>query len=387
MKSFLMAAPLSIFLLPSAVSSQTKLVDSPGWYAIKTTIPGNVSSCTPIYKPYSKQPRRMSVSPFMRIDGETAFPEQVTTILVSASPENDDWVIRVSVVFGDLYSHGKKRIATRRIPVGESTSIEELAQFGIRPFEVSIVAMGPATAVQPDVTNSLAAIEVVDVQLGIVPRPHVITLKNLSSIDVQSLEFGTYTGSALHALATPRGTWDRPLLKAHSTGQVSFPSNLGPNSNHDPCVPAQSQSIEFRSVVFADKSHEGNPFWAASYSAVVVGNRLQIESVLNLIQHALATTSPDSPLKVSRFKESALALDEKVPAGSLQGLNAAFPSLDDPESGLVGHARAGMDEAKCDLLEDLAKFERDEKEKPAGSFTEWLQKEKEKYERWRSKLQ
>ena len=71
----------------------------------------------------------------------------------------------------------------------------------------------------------------------------------------------------------------------------------------------------------------------------------------------------------------------------MQGLNAAFPSLNDPESGLISHARAGMDMVKCDLLDDLAKFERAGKEEPANSFPAWLQKEKEKYEKWRSTFQ
>ncbi len=385
-KLLLVAAFLTISL-GVALFSQTKLDNSSAWYAVKITYNhGNVGICAPIYKPY-KGAIRQSVSPTMRINTKTNPEEQVTTILVSAAPESNDWAVRVWVVFDGLYNQGKKRIATRRIRIGESTPIEELAQFGVIPFEVSIVAMAHAAAVKPEVVNALASIKVLDVQLSEVPAPYVITIENLSSKDIQSIEIHSFKGDALGAQGAPSGTWDRPLIKAHGTGRVSFPSEFVGNLPKDPCASDQSQLIKFSSVVFSDGSYEGTPVWPALQKAMAIGSSLQVGKVLALIHDALVAPKLDGLRTLNQFKESALALDEIIPPGSFQGLNAAFPSLKLPESGLVDHARAGMDRVKRDLLHDLVKFERPGKEEPAVPFLTWLQKEKDKYERWRSTLQ
>lgn len=389
MKLCLIAVLLMILFTPSMVLSQTKAPDSTQWYAIKMSYPGLATgpgpgtSCMPVYT--HKEPIRTSVSPMMRTSTENDPTNSVTSILLTAAPKGDDWELRVSVVFGGLYNQGKKRIATRRVQLGETIQIEELAQVGLRPFALSVVPLQHGDAVQPELINDLQTIKVAGFEVSAIPTPHILTVKNLSDKDIQKLQINILFGADLRAERLPTGDWNQPLIKAHGTRKILIPSNLGTAGAPDPCA-AQLLSLRFASVIFADGSYEGEPFWAASQQATVVGNRVQLGKVLSLIDEALTTPEPDPAQILQRLKASAMTLDESVPAEGLHGLNVAFPTLADPETNLIGHARAGMDKVKCALRDDLNRLERTEATELSSAFPAWLQKEKEKYQRWRATL-
>jgi hypothetical protein len=320
----------------------------------------------------------------MRTNNEANPSEQVTTIILKALPRADQWEVRVSVVFDGLYDQGKRLIAKRHVQLGENATLDELSEVGLLPFAVSVVERKLSPVLSPELVNNLGLIAAAELEVGVVPYPHVVTVKNLSDKDIQTLQIDISRGGRLAAESTPTGSWDKPLIKAHGSQKIRIPSDLSTPGATDPCINEQRLSIKFVSAIFADHTFEGEPYWAASQKAADAGSGVQLDKVLRVIEAAQSSNDSDPAQIVRQMKEAARALDETVPTGTLQGLNNAFPSLNDPESNLISHARFGMDKVKCDLLDDLKIFDRLEAAKLPETLPDWLKKEKVKYERWRA---
>lgn len=325
-------------------------------------------------------------SPLIVIRRAAKDSERVSLIAISTVLEGDMWKVLVSVTFGEFYDQGKKQIAAYRVHEGEKARIKELAQYGLKPFDVSIVRVKRVRAIQPEIVNQTNSIAVLSVKATVLPLPYRIIIKNTSVKAVQALEITAYKERKMLFLTWSSGTWNHPLIGAGREHNLEMPSDGWPEGfSPSEYLPDQSQIIEISTVVFADGTYEGKPFLAGVQRAGMLGNRLQLDRVLPLIQNALDATDFNSAL--SRFKEAVSALDEIVEHASSEELTSQFPTLSEGEKdNLLIFAKAGLRQVKSDVASAIAEFERSLGQAANSEFKAWLDKEKEKYEKWRSKL-
>jgi hypothetical protein len=138
-------------------------------------------------------------------------------------------------------------------------------------------------------------------------------------------------------------------------------------------------------VVFTDGTYEGKPYPAAIKRAEDIGHRQQLDKVLSLIDAALVAANTDSA--IGEFKAAVSSLDIVAGSTSLDQIESEFPTLNaDQKRNLMNSVRGGLHVVKRCLTLDIAELERGPKQTSNSASRHWLEKEKEKYERWRSKL-
>lgn len=387
----MLAAIITLFLALSFCSysavCQTQEEDSLNGYALHVTYHDFTIFFVPMYGPKHEggggfTTLKSLVNKRVAKDSERVSYIDVVTIL-----QGDLWRVTVSVKFGEYFDQGKKQIATYQIREGEKVKIKELAQYGIEPLDVSVIKIERALAVQPAVINRTSSIVVVKVKAGALPLPYRLVLKNTSDKDVDALEIVTSNGRGESSLKWPEGTWDRPLIKAGQDYKIEMPSEKEYKSLPASAYLAeQLPIIEINTVVFTDGTYEGKPNLAVWQRAAALGNKLQLDRVLLLIQNALDTVDADSALE--QFKDAVSSLDEIAKPESIEEFKSQFPNLsEDQKTTVLNIMRRKLHDIKFGLNQGIADFERESRQTVSSSFKDWLEKRKEMYERWRSKLQ
>jgi hypothetical protein len=306
-------------------------------------------------------------------------------INLAAARHGDEWDLSVSVT---LPKEETKRLAFARLQEGEKIKVEKFLDYDLRPSEVSIVKIDPVRALEPEIINLTSSIEVSSIKATIVPVPFRLVLKNNSNKPVRGLEINTYKGTTRRYLAWPEGSGDRFLIEAGGTYQVDMSSDAGYRLvAPEEYEPSQTDRVEIATVVFADGSYEGNSNLAQILGAKTIGTRIQLERVLPLIAKALDSTGADDAQVLVNFKEALSSLDVSVQPSYSDELRNRYPTLDENElKGLDGSIGWGLQQVRSWTLSDLSKFTREAGKDPTASVRDWLTKEKEKYEKWRSQL-
>jgi len=314
--------------------------------------------------------------------------EQVSLVWVAAHSEGEAWRIKVSVVRGEFYDGGEQEVATYTVRENEKVKIVEVGEFGVDPFEVSIVRVVQAAAAQPAVRNKTQSIEVLSVEAGLIPSPYRLALSNRSHKRVLALEVRTYSGERMLLLMWPDGTWDRPLMEAGGTCEVEMPSAGGGQTTAYGYVPEQSTSVEVTTVVFEDGTYEGEPYLAAVTRAERVGSKTQLGRVVPLLRTAReAADGGDLKSVLVGLKEDVSRLGEDAGAAQLKELQNRYPTLsDEGKRNLANFLRTGLHKVKTAVLKDIEAFERGTRPASGGAVGEWLLKTRERYEKWLSAL-
>jgi hypothetical protein len=389
MKAYLKLAALFLvlFLYPYGADSQAQEKDALNGYAIHVTYRDLTIMFQPMYGSKYQGAGGFTTSSTLVVKRAAEDSERVSYISVAAMIQGERWSVTVSLKFGEFYDKGEKRIATYQIREGEKAKVKELAQYGIEPIDVSVVKVVRTPAIQPKVINRTNSIVVVNVKTGDLPLPYRIVLKNISDKPVQALEVVTSNGKGMFALKWPEGTLDGPLIGAGQEYQLEMPSEREYRSLPTGEYAAeQFQIIEINTVVFTDSTYEGNLKLAMLQMAKNLGNRVQIERILSLIQGALGTTSDDESA-FDQFKRDVSALDEFVDAALFVELMSQFPTMDEQQKDNMRRiVRRNLHDIKGGLSRSIADFERESSQMTDKSFKAWLKKIKERYEEWRSNL-
>jgi hypothetical protein len=301
--------------------------------------------------------------------------DQVSMIYVSAAPEQDAWRINVSVVKGEFYDKGEQDVATFLVRENEKVTVKEMQQFGVKAFDISIVRVNRAAAIQPEVKNRTESIAVMNVEATILPAPYRLSMKNLSNKNVLAVEVDTYAGEQMLQLQWPQGGWEHPLIEPGATYEMEVPSKGRGHTNADGYSPEQSTSIEVSAVVFTDGTYEGKPYLAAVTKAQVAGSKTQLTRVLRLL------AGPDRN-SVTTLKEAVSLLSENSDPDQLAKVQRQFSMLSQVEkNNLANFERAGLHNVKASLLKEIGTLEG-----ASQPPKEWLAKTQDKYERWLAAL-
>jgi hypothetical protein len=312
--------------------------------------------------------------------------DQVSEVYVTAFSDGNVWRIKVSVVKGEFYDKGEQDVAKYLVREGEKVTVKEMEQFGVRPFDVSVVRVNPAAASQPEVRNRTESIVVTKVEATLVPTPYRISLKNLSQKSVLALELNTYSGERSIALKWPQGWWEHPLIEPGGTHDEYLVSAGSGQATTYGYVPGQSTIIEVSTVVFTDGTYEGKPYLAAGTKAQTVGSKTQLRRVLQLLQSVQESTAELDENALTGLKKSVSLLSEELEPNQLKEVQDEFPTLDEGGRQNLGNfQRTGLHMVKADLLKEIETFEKTGQQQ-RSVLIKWVSKTQEKYERWLSAL-
>jgi hypothetical protein len=384
MKTLLIIPSLLLSLIP--LHQQQRESNSPETlYAMKITFQ-NYAELQPIFVHIQKKDGRVWGG-FSRLSADRLMRavvperERVSSIEGMVELVGEKWSINFSVIVGPLVDQEPQRIASYTLNFGETAVVNELSKFQIEPFSISIVKISTRPVPNPLVINDTSSIEVTKVVVSEIPQAYRVTLKNLSKKPVRAISVETLSGASSNSYATRQGSWDRPLIDSEGSYELlvhsssSYYKQIATNEYE----PNQSDRIRISGVLFDDWTYEGPPFLASSGMAQTVGERLQIQRALKLIESALANPS----VTVQELKASAGRLQNAVSSSDLLHLKDKFPTLNNLEVIEIQSAVYGCRTVKTDLLVDLTKLPDVTSD---AAFRTWLRQEKTKYEKWLSTL-
>jgi hypothetical protein len=266
---------------------------------------------------------------------------------------------------------------------GGKVAVQGMMKFGYEPMEFAVVNVKPAPLVAPEAMSRIPSVAVVSVEIKQSNFPsYNLTLRNLSEKDITHLEIQTFKENRLTSSRWPREDFNRPLVKAGETYEVTL-SAMGGQKTPDGFTPSPPQQLVVTTAVFKDKSYEGDPQQAARFLAMLHGQKLQIKRALALLQYG-----PDAPANLENFKQQVSLLERSASQEMIDEVFASFPGRTPRwNEGLKAYMESGMGEVRKELLSDTEKYG----QTIAGgagskSFDAWLGELRQKYEAWLSRL-
>src|SRR6266550_2315155 len=112
----------------------------------------------------------------------------VRSVRVVSRVESDRVRVVVSVQRGAQFNDTQDLVADYIAKEGEKTWIETLKQFGVEPFQITLVRITPSMASPPSVSNKTNSIEVVSIEASDSTLPgYTLVLRNGSARSVKAL--------------------------------------------------------------------------------------------------------------------------------------------------------------------------------------------------------
>ena len=120
----------------------------------------------------------------------------------------------------------------------------------------------------------------------------------------------------------------------------------------------------------------------------MIGRKIQVTRLLPLMQAGADTAESDVSSAANRLETQVSSLSNDVETSVVDRLLKEFPTLRaDEKERLKKGIEAALKQVKRDLLSDLQKFvEPGSQSLDAQAFQTWLRVNKERYEKWLSRL-
>ena len=265
--------------------------------------------------------------------------------------------VSVSVFLGEKFDE-ERQLAVHPLREGERITLRELKEFGVEPFEISLVRVASVPVGLPQFVSKVKSIELVTIQTANSTLPtYRLALRNLATKNVSALVVKVRQGNRLLLTGMPQGNEGRPLLVANSVSEliVSAPTNASATpAGYEPAT-ATDQTVEITQVAFDDGSVEGEPGPATHYAMLVKARKIQLSKVIELFQTALQDDSADTLTAIERFEEKMAVLDP------------------------TGGVRTGV-------LAEIQQFRANHPTLEPRVYRQWLVASKQRYEDWLARL-
>ena len=288
--------------------------------------------------------------PRLRINDPIA-AGQLTAVDLHAEIDGNAIKVRLSIIYDDLSNQEwwkdkhEKLAGIYTIQEGESVRAEELAQFGIEPFEMKVitskmVVLKPGEG--PRIVNNTTALEVARLEKHF--RDYRLSLKNISSKNVVAFAISAGNigiGSEGGAFA---GT--QAVLAAGATSHRDYSLDARQ---------VETSGITIRFAVFEDGTFEGDPKLGAQFSAKTEGVRIQAPHVLRRIEETLRVDDPGLRAAFDKLEAELWQIPEAIDKSSALGLlKNRFSSVDDQTlSELYEGLKSGLYDARNIALASL----------------------------------
>jgi len=319
---------------------------------------------------------------------EGSLPTRAVNVV--SRPEGDSVRVVVSVHQGERFHEKEAFVSTHLLRVNERVEVGELTRFGVRPFIIKAVRVGPLPTNPPALVSRAPSVAFTGATpAGDATLPaHRVTVQNLSAKDVVALGVEVHVGGRRRLSAIRQGGDGERLMAGGGSYEfvVAGASEARPVAEGYAPVAPPDQEVRITAAVFADGSAEGDAHTAASFRAFVYGRRAQIARIIPLFREALEGADGDGVATAKRFHERVSALDSAAGAEDLEALRGEFPTLDRATDLKTG-VEVAMYAVRQDLLKEVEKFALPDVEQPgARPFRAWLGAIKERFERWLARL-
>jgi hypothetical protein len=310
---------------------------------------------------------------------------------IRAHFEGDAVRIAVSALLGVRFVEKIEPVSTHLIHENEKITINELLKFGVEPFEVKVVRVTNSLTINPTVTSLAGSIAVVGINpLKSTLPSYKVSVQNLSSRKVMALGVEVLVNGQKRGSSMPQGKEGEPLIAPGAVYELTTAGAkdaLLTSEGYRPYSP-QAQVIVISAAMFEDNSYEGDAKTAALFRSVKIARKIQAARLLPLMQTAADTTESDVSETANRLKTQVSSLSDDVETSVVDRLLEDFPLLSaDVKEYLKKGIEGTLYNAKRDLLSDLQKFVKPGSQSlDTQAFQTWLSVNKEKYEKWLSRL-
>lgn len=315
----------------------------------------------------------------------------VRAVNILSRLEGDAIRVTVSVFLGIRFHDKEEPVATYLVRENEKISVRELTQFGVEPFEIKAIRVTPGLTDPPTVRSDAESIAVIGAEANSSTLPsYKVSLQNLSGKDVIALEVEVFVNKRKRMSSMPQGNEGQPLIAAGASHElwVSMARDAQATpQGYEPASPP-NQEVVITAAVFNDGTYEGDARAVAQYRAFMIGRKIQVERVLQLIRNALSSLELSASAGVETFKAQLSSLLVAVDISIVDELLKDFSVLTQKEKeDLKIAVEVASNGVKTDVLKEIQRFE-DAGEQPSGAnaFREWLNWNRERYEKWRSRL-
>lgn len=318
-------------------------------------------------------------------------PEGVLPILavrLLLRAEEERAYVRVTIHRGVKFYETEEFVAEYRAAAGEAHTVGELKNFGVEPFRFKVVQREEVAPAELGVENLTYSIEVVSAEVRTEKTPHVkFVLRNLSPKRVMSLKLEIVKDGRALSTGWPLGVEGRALIEPGGLYETTHHVSGGTETpgGYAPLLP---DSVRVASVLFADRSYEGEVEAAAMSAAYYAGYRIQLARLLGLLGQARLAPEAKAPAAVSDFKEKVLALQSDADADAVAEVFDSFPGLEEGRRAKIkGDIEVAMSWLRRDVLAALAPLERGHGGAGDGAyFRTWLKSRQDKFEQWLGRL-
>lgn len=317
----------------------------------------------------------------------SSFP--VRSVRVVSRIESKGVRVIVSVLRGARFSDSEDFVADYIARESEKTSIETLKQFGIEPFQITLVRVTPSIPSPPSISTQTKSIEVVSVEAADATLPgYVLVLRNTSTKNMKAFAFRIRAGGKEIMQAQLQNPEGQPVIEASSmarTEPLGGRSALLTPVGYQPHAPPNSE-ILITAAVFDDNSFEGETAAASMIIARDQGRKVQLERIVPILRLAARSEEVNPNDSLSMLRERVSALTDDVSAPILVKLTNDFPTMGQPA--LQSSIEAGARLVKNQVLTETTAFQRTRTQPlDRRAYWKWLSSMLEKYEGWLSRLQ
>ena len=318
-----------------------------------------------------------------------SFP--VRGVGIDSRLEGDAVRIEVSVVSGVRSKEKVALVSTHLIRENEKITISELTRFGVEPFEVKVVRVTNSLTIHPLINSQARSIAVVGIDSKKTTLPYYkVSLQNLSGQNVMALGVEVLVNGEKRGISMRQGKEGRPLIAPGAVYELSASGATDALLTSEGYRPYSHpiQGIVITAAMFEDNSFEGDAKTAALFRGFMIGRKIQLARLLPLMQTGADPTELDVSAAANRLQAQISSLGDDVETSVVDRLQEDFPTLSaDERERLKKGIEAGLLGVKKDLLRDLQKFVNPRSQSlDAQAFQAWLSVNKEKYEKWLSRL-
>jgi len=333
--------------------------------------------------PGSSYGGRYQKLPSWKADAGSPEPQ---TFALRQEMEGDAVRVKVFALM-DRFMEQKVLIGNFLLREGEKAKVEEMAKYGYAPMELSVVRINPAALAVPTVTSKVPSVGVVNIvaRQGDFPS-YQLTLRNLSSKDINYLEVRTLRNGRIHMIHWPRKEQNLALMKPGETYEVKVDGGDNGVRTSDSYTPTPPQNVEVVAVVFSDQSFEGNRESALTFIAGLRGQKIQLTRALALLQAVTEKTQGggDARATLASLESEALALGRDARQAYLDELAKEFTEL---PPHIKINVEGGMDKVRKDFLKEIREYAQTREPDPESKpLSKWLSDLRQKYEAWLSRL-
>jgi hypothetical protein len=205
------------------------------------------------------------------------------------------------------------------------TAVRELSDFGVTPFEISLVRAPKTVAALPEITNVTKSLDVsVEPVISSLPAFKARFL-NTSAKPVAGFAYQTSIDGRTKISAMPQNRDGGELIAPGAPYDLTIRYPTAPITESTGEIPEASHGLQLNvlAVIFADGSYEGEAIQAARLRGYKLGEKIQLTRLLELLHSKSAASSETFAAKVDQ-------LPYAISTADVGPLTAEFPSF--PES-------------------------------------------------------